>query len=74
MDERPRPCFFCGYDLRGVRDDGTCPECGRPARDAGQVLDGHALGARRTRWLLTMCLLAVFCGFVLVMAFVVGFD
>ena len=24
------PCAFCSYNLRGVRRDGACPECGRP--------------------------------------------
>ncbi|MCC6682376.1 MAG: hypothetical protein IT445_15860 [Phycisphaeraceae bacterium] len=37
MDESPRtiegpvPCIRCGYDLRGVAVNGTCPECGATA-------------------------------------------
>jgi predicted Zn-ribbon and HTH transcriptional regulator len=27
LDEHPR-CRECGYDLRGQREDGRCPECG----------------------------------------------
>ena len=26
--ERTTPCLRCGYDLKGLRVDGTCPECG----------------------------------------------
>lgn len=34
-------CFFCGYDLASVPDDGQCPECGQPAREArrGDAID-----------------------------------
>jgi hypothetical protein len=24
-----RPCAGCGYNLEGLREEGTCPECGR---------------------------------------------
>ena len=46
--ERDTPCPGCGYNLRGLRLDGRCPECGRPAIDtfarplAG--IDGHLCG------------------------------
>jgi hypothetical protein len=28
------PCLDCGYNLRGLRRDGRCPECGRAVADA----------------------------------------
>lgn len=31
--EQDVPCPDCGYNLRGLRMDGRCPECGRPAVD-----------------------------------------
>ena len=46
--ERDTPCPGCGYNLRGLRLDGRCPECGRAAIDtfarplAG--IDGHLCG------------------------------
>ncbi len=30
----PCPCFKCSYDLRGLRMDGNCPECGTPVADS----------------------------------------
>jgi hypothetical protein len=30
----PRPCFKCAYDLRGLRVDGNCPECGTPVAES----------------------------------------
>lgn len=35
-----RPCVGCGYNLRGLRMDGACPECGKPVADS---LRGHLL-------------------------------
>lgn len=26
-----RPCVICGYDLTGLPEEGSCPECGAPA-------------------------------------------
>ena len=34
------PCLGCGYNLRGLRSDGRCPECGKPVR---HTLDGDLL-------------------------------
>ena len=31
--EQDTPCPDCGYNLRGMRLDGRCPECGRPTID-----------------------------------------
>jgi hypothetical protein len=31
--EQDVPCPDCGYNLRGLRLDGKCPECGRPTID-----------------------------------------
>src|SRR5690606_16268158 len=31
--EQDVPCPDCGYNLRGLRMDGRCPECGRPTID-----------------------------------------
>ncbi len=35
-------CVGCGYNLRSLRRDGDCPECGRPIRDT--------LASFRTQW------------------------
>lgn len=35
--DEPRPCRYCGYDLRGLMDDGNCPECGKPIRPKREV-------------------------------------
>lgn len=47
MIQQSTPCPGCGYDLRGLRLDGKCPECGRPtidtfARNVASV-DGHVV-------------------------------
>jgi acyl carrier protein len=31
-------CMVCGYDLRGLRRDGRCPECGTDVAPEAQVL------------------------------------
>lgn len=33
-----RACVGCGYNLKGLRTDGKCPECGRPIRKASSRL------------------------------------
>lgn len=30
IDAGYKACIHCGYDLRGLGDSGTCPECSRP--------------------------------------------
>ncbi len=47
MDDRPLPCFFCGYDLRDA-GEARCSECGRSFLDALVALD--AVARRRGRW------------------------
>ncbi len=34
-------CWRCGYNLKGLADEGTCPECG----------DRYALAELRRRWM-----------------------
>ena len=43
MLSEDRACIRCGYNLRGLVDEGNCPECGRPVSDSlrGDVLE-HA--------------------------------
>lgn len=41
-------CVSCGYDLRGLDVDGSCPECGRPI--ASSINPPGALAADR-RWM-----------------------
>jgi hypothetical protein len=55
MGERPDEsvgsevrCVGCGYDLRGLAPDGTCPECGTPV---ARALRGDALAAADPDWL-----------------------
>src|SRR4051794_11063247 len=40
------PCLGCGYNLRGLRGEGQCPECGLPVAEsiAG---DGLVVGTTR---------------------------
>jgi acyl carrier protein len=33
-------CVICEYNLRGLRGDGVCPECGTPASLEGQTWAG----------------------------------
>jgi hypothetical protein len=35
------PCLRCGYNLRGLKIDGLCPECGAPI---ARSLHGNLLG------------------------------
>ena len=30
------PCLKCGYNLRGLRDDGECPDCGNDVGNAAR--------------------------------------
>jgi hypothetical protein len=30
--DKDLPCIRCGYNLRGLKPDGNCPECGAPIR------------------------------------------
>ncbi len=56
--DRPLPCFFCGYDLRGSPPAGKCPECGRSLIDAVPFLD--TMARRRAGWVIALvCLDAV---------------
>ena len=32
MIDEPTPCRFCGYNLQGLMNNGSCPECGRSIR------------------------------------------
>ncbi len=62
------PCPGCGYDLKGLRLDGRCPECGRPTIDTfGRPLgstNGHVLAellgiaGRGLVWLIVATLMA----------------
>jgi len=42
-------CYRCGYDLRGIVNDGACPECGLLAVRSRRVTD--ELHDTRPRWL-----------------------
>ena len=62
------PCPGCGYDLKGLRLDGRCPECGRPTIETfGRPLgsaNGHVLAellgvsGRGLGWLIVATLMA----------------
>lgn len=38
MISQPRPCVRCGYELKGLKTGGRCPECGTPIRS--EILRG----------------------------------
>src|SRR5687768_15684955 len=41
------PCVRCGYDLRGLSDDGLCPECGAGIGDSlARFVQTRAAAAR----------------------------
>jgi len=44
-------CRKCGYNLRGLPQNGHCPECGTPI---GVSLHGYLLRFSDPRWLLTL--------------------
>jgi hypothetical protein len=74
MDDRPRPCFFCGYDLSGAPGVMKCPECGKPALDAGQVLDHRAVTGRRARWIAILAISIVAVGLILFVAYAAIYE
>ena len=58
------PCIGCQYNLRGIRPDARCPECGlsRPAARGSGVL------GRRGLWMLAAMLLVVYVVVLLIVA------
>jgi hypothetical protein len=42
-------CFNCGYSIASLGTSELCPECGLPALDTRDVLDGHSAAARDDR-------------------------
>lgn len=44
-------CLHCGYNLRGLRADGRCPECGSPI---GRSVLGNYLRCSDVSWLQTI--------------------
>ena len=61
-------CYRCGYDLRGIANDGACPECGLLAERSRRVTE--ELHDTRPRWLrslsrgINLILLAIVAPFV----------
>jgi len=55
--DQDRPCCRCGYDLRGLRPEGRCPEC-------GTVIAATLLGP--SRQLSTRAVIALVVGYRLV--------
>ncbi len=49
--ERDLPCTGCGYNLRGIAENGACPECGRAAV---QSIHGDRLHFADPRWMSTI--------------------
>lgn len=37
--DRDRPCAGCGYNVRGLKISGVCPECGLPIRSTSNIDD-----------------------------------
>ena len=51
--ERDTDCIHCGYNLRGLGDDGRCPECG-DAVAATLAAERRRGAPADTRWLKRM--------------------
>lgn len=43
-------CAGCGYDLRRLRPDGRCPECGRPIAESEEARRVRRRGRRCLLW------------------------
>ncbi len=41
------PCVACGFSLEGLRNQGRCPECGKPIRSSTRP---SRICTRRTEW------------------------
>lgn len=41
------PCHACGYELRGIDPDSTCPECGAPVQVSIESWRHATLGVRK---------------------------
>src|SRR5690242_3809775 len=66
-------CVACGYNLRGLRQDGRCPECGGTiARSIEEARRGVTLAELRAAWRVCLCLL-IGCGGAFVVA-LTGFS
>lgn len=63
------PCIHCGYDLRTMRLEGQCPECGKAcAESLGGLAAARREDLARLRWGVVMMMAAA-----LIPMFVVGF-
>ena len=52
MDTDSVHCWRCGYDVRGIRGDGLCPECSAPVDGTGREQNWRAA---RSRGLYAFC-------------------
>jgi hypothetical protein len=53
------PCLFCGYNLRGLPQEGACPECGRAVRETTSVARRWVFDARSSSALAGSLLLGI---------------
>lgn len=67
---RDTPCRRCAYNLRGLREDGRCPECGAPI---GVSVCGDYLRFSHPRWLQDVAYGITLILWGMLISFVVGF-
>jgi hypothetical protein len=63
------PCHQCGYDVRGLSIDGSCPECNFPVRHS---VRGNVLIYSDPRWLRRVARGAKWMGWAGVIGFIAG--
>ena len=63
-------CIRCGYDLRGLAEDGRCPECGE---NIGVSLPGRLLAVADKGWVRSILWGAVLSGATLPLMYAVAF-
>src|SRR5579862_1383750 len=55
--EKDAPCRRCGYNVRGLKTDGLCPECGAPV---GTAVFGDLLKYSQPAWVRSLARGAAF--------------
>ena len=62
------PCIACGYNLRGLRADGTCPECGTAGQKAMDRQTGLVGDEQWIRRMIRGCSVMLFAPWLLILS------